>query len=209
MKNTLSNDGDLQQVQSRRANDTFRNYANGFAYTAAGAVASMRLGNGKFESTQFNSRLQPTQIALGGSAGNTNLLKLDYTYNTPNAADNNGNVLSQTITVPTVGANAGFTAVQSYTYDSLNRLRSATENVTPNGGTAAAGPFVNGSIGIGKGFSGSIHGTAGQNRDGTTILGGGFNAGGGAGASGSVTGTGTGVLPLGNIFGNPVGQNGC
>jgi hypothetical protein len=48
----------------------------------------------------------------------------------------NGNVLSQTIWVPTVGRASGFTAVQSYTYDSLNRLKQAMESITPNGGTA-------------------------------------------------------------------------
>ena len=114
VKNTLDADGDLQQVQSRKANDTFRNYANSFNYTAAGAVASMRLGNGKWETTSFNSRLQPTQIGLGSSATNQGLLKLNYDYGT---TDNNGNVKSQTITVPTVGANQGFTAIQTYTYD--------------------------------------------------------------------------------------------
>lgn len=88
---------------------------------------------GKWESTQFNSRLQPTQIALGVTQGATNLLKLDYSYG---STQNNSNVLSQTITVPTVGTNQGFTAVQSYFYDSLNRLKSAVENVTPHGGTA-------------------------------------------------------------------------
>jgi len=61
VKNTLDTDGDLQQVQSRRVNDSFRNYANAFNYTAAGAVSSMRLGNGRWENTAFNSRLQPTR----------------------------------------------------------------------------------------------------------------------------------------------------
>lgn len=129
VRNTLDTDGSLQQVQSRRANDTFRNYANGFTYTAAGAVTALRLGNGKWETTQFNSRLQPTQIGLGTSATNQGLLKLNYDYGT---TDNNGNVKSQTITVPTVGANQGFTAVQAYSYDSLNRLKSATENINGN-----------------------------------------------------------------------------
>jgi len=59
----------------------------------------MQLGNGKWESTQFNSRLQPTQIALGTVQNCTDKLKLDYSYNTPNVADNNGNVKSQTITL--------------------------------------------------------------------------------------------------------------
>ena len=127
VKNTLDGDGMLQQVQSRKASDTFRNYANAFTYTAAGAVAAMRLGNGKWESTQFNSRLQPTQIGLGASAASQNLLKLNYDYGT---TDNNGNVKSQTITVPTVGQNPGFTAVQNYSYDSLNRLKSAVENIS-------------------------------------------------------------------------------
>ncbi|MBF2021956.1 MAG: RHS repeat-associated core domain-containing protein, partial [Hydrococcus sp. C42_A2020_068] len=97
------------------------------------AVTSMRLGNGLWESTQFNARLQPVQIGLGTSVASQNLLKLNYDYGTN---DNNGNVLSQTITVPAVGQIPGFTAVQNYSYDSLNRLKSAVENVTPHGGTA-------------------------------------------------------------------------
>lgn len=148
VKNVLDNNGDLEAVESKKnANYGFWNYAQNFTYTAAGAVSSMQLGNFRWESTQFNSRLQPTQIALGTVKytpqtidAATNILKLDYTYNTisngtPNA-DNNGNVLSQTITVPTVGSDPGFTAVQTYSYDSLNRLKVAAENLTPNGGTS-------------------------------------------------------------------------
>lgn len=41
-------------------------------------------------------------------------------------------MLSQTITVPSVGTNQGFTAVQSYTYDSLNQLKSAIEIISGN-----------------------------------------------------------------------------
>jgi hypothetical protein len=108
-------------------------YASTFTSTDAGAVTSMRLGNGLWESTQFNSRLQPVQIGLGTSVASQNLLKLNYDYGTN---DNNGNVLSQTITVPSVGTNQGFTAVQNYSYDSLNRLKSAVENITPSGGSA-------------------------------------------------------------------------
>src|SRR5690606_3394156 len=48
---------------------------------------------------------------------------------------NNGNVTKQTISVLTVGQTPGFTAVQDYTYDSLNRLKSAVENITPTGGS--------------------------------------------------------------------------
>ncbi|MBK8811930.1 MAG: hypothetical protein IPN69_14535 [Acidobacteria bacterium] len=102
----------------------------------------MRLGNGKWESTAFNSRLQPTRIGLGGSASDQSLLKLDYTYGTVvngqlDTTKNNGNIQSQTITVPTVGSSNGFTAVQTYNYDSLNRIDDATEMVTPAGSSTA------------------------------------------------------------------------
>ncbi len=127
VKNVLENDGDLSMVQSKKnAASGFFNYAKHFTYAASGAVTSMQLGNGRWESTQFNSRLQPTQIALGASVGNSSLLKLDYTYNTPNVADNNGNVLSQTITVNRSNQSP-LVFNQTYVYDSLNRLKSAEE----------------------------------------------------------------------------------
>jgi len=130
VKNVLDNNGDLSIVQSKKISTAgFWNYAEHFSYTAAGAVSSMQLGNGKWESTQFNPRLQPTQIALGTVQNGTDNLKLNYTYNSSGQNDNNGNVLSQTITVPTVGQTQGFTATQNYTYDSLNRLKSAQESI--------------------------------------------------------------------------------
>ncbi len=130
VRNVLDSEGDLAQVQSQKnSSDIFRNYASSFVYTAAGAVSSMKLGNGNFENTQYNSRLQPTQIGLGASASTQNLLKLEYAYGTTGNADNNGNVLSQKITVPTVGSNAGFAATQTYTYDSLNRIHDAIETI--------------------------------------------------------------------------------
>ena len=93
----------------------------------------MQLGNGKWESTTFNSRLQPTQIALGTTQGAKDKLDLAYEYSTTGNADNNGNVLKQTIKVnSTPGQNNGFTAIQNYAYDELNRLKTATETI---GGT--------------------------------------------------------------------------
>jgi len=146
VKNVLDNDGELSLVQSARCGvvngvtatcsdpQGYFSYAKSFTYNASGAVTSMQLGNGRWESTRFNARLRPTQIALGTVQNGTDKLKLDYSYGT---TANNGNVLSQTITVPSVGANNGFTAVQTYTYDELNRLTSATEDVTPSGGSAS------------------------------------------------------------------------
>ncbi len=141
VKNTLDADGDLAQVESAKTqNGSLKVYANNFTYTAAGAVSSMRLGNGRWELTQFNSRLQPTQIALGTAQNATNLLKLDYEYGTlnlgtgqPIAGTNNGNVSKQTITVQNTATATGFSATQYYSYDSLNRIKIASENITPNG----------------------------------------------------------------------------
>lgn len=128
VKNVLDNDGDLSIVQSRRtANHGFFNYAKSFIYNSAGAVVSMQLGNGRWESMQFNSRMQPTQIALGTVQNGSDKLKLDYNYGNTN---NSGNILSQTVTVPTVGTNEGFTAVQNFTYDSLNRVKDAQETIS-------------------------------------------------------------------------------
>lgn len=82
----------------------------------------MRLGNGLWETTQFNSRLQPTQIGLGNGVNSQSLLKLDYEYGATSSV-NNGNITKQIITVP--GVTNPF--VQTYSYDELNRLTSAEE----------------------------------------------------------------------------------
>src|SRR5690606_9249601 len=104
VKSVLDNNGDLSIVQSAKCLDGTPgteagcvslagvwNYAQHFTYSAAGAVTAMQLGNGRWESTSFNARLQPTQIALGVTPGATNLLKLDYDYGAT-AAVNNGNI---------------------------------------------------------------------------------------------------------------------
>jgi hypothetical protein len=138
VRNTLDARGGLAEVESRKNSaSAYWSYANSFTYNAAGAVTAMRLGNGLWESTAFNARLQPTQIALGNMPGTTNLLKLDYDYGLWNGSTfdqtkNNGNIGQQTITAPTVGASSGFTATQIYTYDALNRLGQATEYSTVN-----------------------------------------------------------------------------
>lgn len=142
VKNILDTDGELTTVQSKKnANHAFWNYANHFTSNAAGAVTKMQLGNGRWENTAFNSRLQPTQIALGRTQNATDLLKLDYQHGDLNAegavltGSNNGNVAKQTITVAAVGATPGFTAIQNYDYDPLNRIQIASETLTPTTGT--------------------------------------------------------------------------
>lgn len=61
----------------------------------------MQFGNGHWETTQYNERLQVKQIGLGTTDSTQNLLKLEFSYNTPSTNDNNGSMREQKITVPT------------------------------------------------------------------------------------------------------------
>ena len=110
--------GRASTINGQKTGEANKTYASAFSYAAHGGIASMNLGNGLWEHTNFNSRLQPTLIGLGTTSADSSKLRLDYSFGTTN---NNGNVLSQTITV-------GATVMsQSYGYDALNRLSSATE----------------------------------------------------------------------------------
>ena len=104
---------------------------NAVDYEPHGGVKQLLLGNGLWEQRRYNVRLQPTQIGLGttkatgsltatGPTPTAGLLLLDYSYG---ASSNNGNVLSQRIRV-----GASLNQTQSYTYDALNRLKTAAES---------------------------------------------------------------------------------
>jgi|CXWL01.1.fsa_nt_gi RHS repeat-associated protein len=122
VKSNLDTDGDLASIETKKnAGANFSNYASNFSYNAAKAVTDLKLGNGLWESTDFNSQLQPEMTAIGTTQNGYDKLKLNYTY------ANNGNMLSQIITVP--GLAQPF--VQNYTYDQLSRLKTAME--TNNG----------------------------------------------------------------------------
>jgi RHS repeat-associated protein len=113
------NSGRLSQVSGQKTGESNKTYASSPAYSAHGALSAIKLGNNLWEHTSFNSRLQPTEIGLGTEQSGVDRLKLNYAYGTTN---NNGNVQSQTLTIP-----GGPTLTQSYTYDELNRLKSAVE----------------------------------------------------------------------------------
>lgn len=134
VKTEIDADGALSRVFGNAAGRTEKTYASSFSYNSSGAVESMKLGNGRWETAKYNNRQQVEEIGLGSSATDTSLLKLSFGYGA--ATGNNGSLKSQTTVVPTVGGNAGFSAVQTYGYDSLNRLESATEitngNPTPS-----------------------------------------------------------------------------
>jgi len=87
------------------------------------ALSVMRLGNSRWEHTNYNSRLQPEQIGLGTSSTDSSTLRLDYTYGTTN---NNGNVQTQRIVAGSLDV------TQNYTYDELNRLATANESSGAN-----------------------------------------------------------------------------
>ncbi len=105
------------------------NYVSSIAYAPQGAPTGIAFGNSKFEETCFNNRLQPTVIRLGSATTNgtctdpgTDLLNLGFTYGT--ASTNNGNVTAATI-MARPGAHFNFS--QTFGYDGLNRLKTASE----------------------------------------------------------------------------------
>ena len=110
--------GVKNQTGSYYAGAAATDATNRFQYAAHGALAALRLGNGLWEHTNFNSRLQPTEIGLGGTSADSIHLRLGYSYGT---TENNGNLRTQTITAPNL------TLQQSYTYDEVNRLETARE----------------------------------------------------------------------------------
>lgn len=106
-------------------------------YAAHGAVSAMRLGNGLWEHSVFNSRLQPAEIGLGTTRTASNVLRLEYGYGEVvggvlDPTKNNGNIRSQSISVPAVVVSTAETIpartfTQTYAYDPVNRLRGADE----------------------------------------------------------------------------------
>ena len=90
-------------------------------YTADGRIAQMKLGNDLWETRVYQTPGLPTRFKLGSSAagtGSSDKLELEYDYS---GTANNGNLVSQVI------RQAGHTWTQSYGYDAVNRLTSASE----------------------------------------------------------------------------------
>src|SRR5262249_50788747 len=134
----LESDGDLSRIAV-----SGHTYASEFSYTAAGKIASLHLGNGRWETGKLNEREQVTEIDLGTAVNDGSLWKVQYEYGelqtngNVDSAKNNGNIAKQTTTF------SGLTGslVQTYKYDSLNRLTEAKEptGVSTNNWTQAFG----------------------------------------------------------------------
>jgi RHS repeat-associated protein len=131
VRQTLNADGELSQVRSRKTSSQgFATYAASFSYNSSGALLKMQLGNGRWESAEYDpKRMQVTMMGLGVTPDTQNLFRLEFGYNSDGQLDNNGALRLQRIIVPAAGNTPSFTAVQSYYYDFLNRLSSAEETV--------------------------------------------------------------------------------
>ncbi len=123
VKMDYNQDGDVSSIWGTVGTQN-RLYVNSISYNSSGAIERLRLGNGKWETTAYNNRLQVTEIGLGNSATDKSLLKLEYDYGTN--TQNNGSLRSQKISFS--GLSQPFE--QTYIYDDLNRLQSAEEKVS-------------------------------------------------------------------------------
>ena len=129
--------------------------SNAVDYEPHGGVRQLLLGNALWEQRRYNARLQPTQIGLGTAkttggltATGSGLVLLDYSYG---AGSNNGNVLSQRIRVGN-----SFNQNQTYTYDALNRLKTAAES---GSGTAWSQTYAYDRYGNRRVTAGAAHGS--------------------------------------------------
>lgn len=129
VKEFLTNDGNLSAISSRAWNGQFKTYASNFSYTASGVVKSLQIGNGLWESAKLNSRQQVTELNLGTSPtdGSKWQMKYDYgeldTNGNIDSTKNSGNIARQTISF----AGLAQPFVQTYKYDSLDRITEAKE----------------------------------------------------------------------------------
>ncbi len=114
--------GRVAQVQNGTGTSA-PSYARGMQYTPHGAISQMTLGNNLVENWTYSAdRLQAS--AMTATYGSNTYLALGYDYCYPSAAGcatNNGNLGKQTI-----GRSSG-SWTQTYGYDVLNRLASASE----------------------------------------------------------------------------------
>jgi RHS repeat-associated protein len=96
------------------------NYATAATYCPQGALKTATYGGVINRSDTYNNRLQPASLTATGPGG-TSLLNLSYTF-TDGSGHNNGNVMAIT-------NNRGATRTQTFTYDQLNRIKTAGTSV--------------------------------------------------------------------------------
>ncbi len=98
-------------------NGTTTPYVNTALYAAHGGLTQMNTNDSVSRIYGYNARLQTASVSASASSGS--LLSLGLNYGTSN---NNGRLQSQTIVRP------GLSVTQTYGYDGVNRLSSASES---------------------------------------------------------------------------------
>ncbi|MGA2435488.1 MAG: hypothetical protein ABSG25_09405, partial [Bryobacteraceae bacterium] len=109
----------ITAVQDQSTQSTY----DALSYLAPGQLSAELLGNGVLENLTWNDRLQQTSISVGSG----NLLALHFypcQGGVTQCANNNGNIWSQTISMPGMSG----VLTQNYAYDALNRLTNASES---------------------------------------------------------------------------------
>lgn len=133
---TYTYDSALRLIQAADSNGA--TYAQTPVLLASGAIqefTSPNFNNLKYH-TDYNNRLQPTEIWTGTSSGSGALFDKQYSYNPPNTSQmNNGNIYTVTNVKDSSRA-------QTFTYDVLNRLSSAHDG-THWGNTYTYDPWGN------------------------------------------------------------------
>jgi YD repeat-containing protein len=118
-------------------------YVSGLQHTPHGGIKSMRYGNGRYEESCFDADRLMLKIKRLGTALSANsdcaqnetadLWRMELGY-LDNIIGNNGNVTSQKIGAPLAGG-GWWEALQSYSYDGVNRLTGVSERRPVNAST--------------------------------------------------------------------------
>jgi RHS repeat-associated protein len=111
----------VEAVTSQPFQGTLRSYADLTRYSPHGGLFAVRLGNGRWDLTNYNDLLQPRFMGLNSGDSTENSRDVVQIENRYGGAQNNGNVREQWITAP------GFAKTQLFGYDALNRLETAGE----------------------------------------------------------------------------------
>jgi len=99
------------------------------SYTADGRIAKMLLGNGLYETREYNTPVAPTIYKLGTDLGIGDLTQMEYDFS---ESANNGNVKGQRIKRSITGTGTFWERRQEYDYDGANRLLKAREKNAAN-----------------------------------------------------------------------------
>jgi len=117
---TPDNAGRLGSWSSSSTSYAVAASVSSIGYASHNAINTETYGNSLIHAVSYNNRQQPSEIKLGTSSNSTSVVDINYTYSDSTHV-NNGNVLSLSY------SGGGLSYTQEFTYDTLNRLSTATE----------------------------------------------------------------------------------